>query len=72
MALLAMYNFTPGAWICTVKSNICPENKIRSKPHNITMRVNERDDEIISCMCHDCAASAGGCKHAVNTYKMVL
>ncbi|KAL4713327.1 hypothetical protein ACJJTC_012399 [Scirpophaga incertulas] len=29
------------------------------------MIVNENDSEIISCKCHDCAASAGGCKHAV-------
>lgn len=29
------------------------------------MVVNESQDEIISCQCHDCAASAGGCKHAV-------
>lgn len=29
------------------------------------MMVNETDGEIISCKCHDCAASAGGCKHAV-------
>lgn len=29
------------------------------------MVVNENDKEIVSCECHDCAASAGGCKHAV-------
>lgn len=29
------------------------------------MTVNEKDSEIISCKCHDCAVSAGGCKHAV-------
>lgn len=50
---------------CTVKCKICPEHKVRTKLYNVTLIVNENDSEIISCECHDCAASAGGCKHAV-------
>ncbi|CAH0577783.1 unnamed protein product [Chrysodeixis includens] len=50
---------------CTVKCKICPEHKVRAKAYNVTLIVNENDSEIISCQCHDCAASAGGCKHAV-------
>ncbi|KAF9405618.1 hypothetical protein HW555_013722, partial [Spodoptera exigua] len=51
--------------ICTVKCKMCPEHKVRTKAYNVTLIVNENDGEIISCECHDCAASAGGCKHAV-------
>lgn len=38
---------------------------MRAKAYNVTMVVNEHDGEIIRCQRHDCAASAGGCKHAV-------
>ncbi|KAI8439757.1 hypothetical protein MSG28_013444 [Choristoneura fumiferana] len=51
--------------ICTVKCKMCPEHKVRAKGYNVTLTVDESDCEIISCECHDCAASAGGCKHAV-------
>ena len=51
--------------ICTVKCKMCPEHKVKIKPYNVTMMVNETEGEVISCKCHDCAASAGGCKHAV-------
>lgn len=51
--------------VCTVKCKICPEHKVKAKGYNVTMILNENDSEIISCQCHDCAASAGGCKHAV-------
>lgn len=51
--------------LCTVKCKMCPEHKVRTKAYNVTMIVNENDSEIVSCQCHDCAASAGGCKHAV-------
>lgn len=51
--------------VCTVKCKICPEHKIRAKSYNVTLIVDENESKIISCQCHDCAASAGGCKHAV-------
>ncbi|KAI8426144.1 hypothetical protein MSG28_005094 [Choristoneura fumiferana] len=51
--------------ICTVKCKMCPEHKVRAKGYNVTLTVDESDCEISSCECHDCAASAGGCKHAV-------
>ncbi|XP_028177249.1 uncharacterized protein LOC114365027 [Ostrinia furnacalis] len=44
---------------------MCPEHRVRTKSYNVTMVVNEQDSKVISCQCHDCAASAGGCKHAV-------
>ncbi|GBP80674.1 hypothetical protein EVAR_49840_1 [Eumeta japonica] len=51
--------------ICTVKCRVCPEHKVRSKPYTVTIIVDEKNSVIISSQCHDCAASAGGCKHAV-------
>ncbi|CAH2000880.1 unnamed protein product [Acanthoscelides obtectus] len=51
--------------LCTLKCKMCPEHKVRSKAYNVTMVINENESEIISCQCHDCAASAGGCKHVV-------
>ncbi|CAK1585692.1 unnamed protein product [Parnassius mnemosyne] len=58
--------------VCTVKCKMCPEHKVRTKPYNVTMIINENDSEIMSCQCHDCAASAGGCKHAVAFLMWVL
>ncbi|CAH2094797.1 unnamed protein product [Euphydryas editha] len=51
--------------ICTVKCRVCPEHKVRSKPYTVTFIVDEKNSIVISSQCHDCAASAGGCKHAV-------
>ncbi|CAH2088602.1 unnamed protein product [Euphydryas editha] len=51
--------------ICTLKGKICPEHKVRASAYNVTMVVDENKNIIISCQCLDCAASAGGCKHAV-------
>lgn len=51
--------------VCTIKCKICPEHKVRSKAYNVTLILNEKENEVISCQCHDCAASAGGCKHSV-------
>lgn len=51
--------------VCTVKCRVCPEHKVRSKPYAVTVIVDEKNGAVISSKCHDCAASAGGCKHAV-------
>lgn len=51
--------------LCTIKCKICPEHKVRSSSYNVTMVIDENKGEIVSCQCLDCAASAGGCKHAV-------
>lgn len=51
--------------ICTVKCRVCPEHKVRATPYKVTVIVDEKDCTVISSECHDCAASAGGCKHAV-------
>ncbi|KAL1487866.1 hypothetical protein ABEB36_015516 [Hypothenemus hampei] len=51
--------------VCTVKCQMCPEHKVRSASYKVTLVVNEKKRQIISCECHDCVASLGGCKHAV-------
>ncbi|XP_022900417.1 uncharacterized protein [Onthophagus taurus] len=51
--------------LCIVKALITPEHRIHQKGYGVTIIINERDEEVISCECHDCAASAGGCKHGV-------
>ncbi|XP_045493660.1 uncharacterized protein LOC123697005 [Colias croceus] len=51
--------------LCTVKCKICPEHKVKASSYKVVMIVDEKKNEIISCQCTDCAASAGGCKHAV-------
>ncbi|KAL0839755.1 hypothetical protein ABMA28_016396 [Loxostege sticticalis] len=50
---------------CTVKARITPEHKVKSKPYRCTFVCNEETECIISVCCEDCAASLGGCKHAI-------
>ncbi|XP_023312915.1 uncharacterized protein LOC111693009, partial [Anoplophora glabripennis] len=50
--------------ICLVKGKICLEHKVRSKAYCVTLEV-EGEDKVIDIKCHDCAAAAGGCKHAL-------
>lgn len=51
--------------ICTVKARITPEHKVRKTPYKVTLIFSEKDSVIQSVQCQDCAASAGGCKHAI-------
>ncbi|KAF5297852.1 hypothetical protein FQR65_LT19661 [Abscondita terminalis] len=51
--------------LCTVKCRVCPEHKVHAKPYSATVVVDEQDNVFRSAQCFDCAASAGGCKHAV-------
>lgn len=51
--------------LCMVKCKICPEHRVHSKSYSVTMIVDEEESIIVSVKCHDCAASEGGCKHAV-------
>ncbi|KOB71463.1 ATP-binding cassette sub-family F member 1, partial [Operophtera brumata] len=48
--------------VCIVKCRITPEHKVRSKPYHCVLQCNEKEEEIISISCEDCAASKGGCK----------
>lgn len=52
--------------ICTVKCTMCPDHRVRGKCHSVSLVVDEINNEVISSQCHDSAASAGGCKHAVS------
>lgn len=51
--------------VCTLKCKMCPEHKVRASGYDFSMKINEVQQEVVSCECHGCAASAGGCKHAV-------
>ncbi|GBL87998.1 hypothetical protein AVEN_133670-1 [Araneus ventricosus] len=48
--------------LCTVKGRIMPEHRVRKKAHSVVLVCNESEDVILSVKC---AASQGGCKHAV-------
>ena len=50
---------------CTIWAKICPEHRVQSKPYNVYVIVYEKAKTIVEAMCTDCAASEGGCKHAV-------
>ncbi|KAL4715011.1 hypothetical protein ACJJTC_003162 [Scirpophaga incertulas] len=50
---------------CTIMCGVCPEHKVRTKPYTVTVVVDEKNGVVVSARCQDCAASAGGCKHAV-------
>ncbi|CAG9763417.1 unnamed protein product [Ceutorhynchus assimilis] len=51
--------------ICLVKCKICPEHRVRAKNYTVIMEVNEAEESILKAQCQDCAASEGGCKHAI-------
>ncbi|KAJ8916480.1 hypothetical protein NQ315_014700 [Exocentrus adspersus] len=51
--------------VCTVKGKITPEHKIRKKAYTVCAQINELNESVTSCICLDCSASAGGCKHGV-------
>ncbi|KAK9717164.1 Viral alkaline exonuclease [Popillia japonica] len=50
---------------CIVQCKICPEHRIRSKNYVVCLTVDEANESIVSVECKDCAAAAGGCKHAL-------
>lgn len=51
--------------ICIVKCRITPEHRARTKPYHCSLECNEKEDEVLSVICDDCAASKGGCKHTI-------
>ncbi|XP_031359073.1 uncharacterized protein LOC116182672 [Photinus pyralis] len=51
--------------LCTLQCKICPEHKVRAKHYTVSMTVDEAEEKIVNVECKDCAASAGGCKHAL-------
>ncbi|XP_043463389.1 uncharacterized protein LOC122510904 [Leptopilina heterotoma] len=50
---------------CIVRGKICPEHRVRNKPYVVSVTVDEKNEKIKKVECHDCAASAGGCKHGI-------
>jgi hypothetical protein len=51
--------------ICVVKAKITPEHSISKPPYKISCVIDEKNERIKSAKCEDCAASEGGCKHAI-------
>ncbi|RVE53270.1 hypothetical protein evm_002103 [Chilo suppressalis] len=51
--------------VCTIKCRITPEHRVRTKPYHCSLQCNEKDQEVLSVTCEDCAASRGGCKHTI-------
>ncbi|XP_053622229.1 uncharacterized protein LOC128681925 [Plodia interpunctella] len=51
--------------LCTVKCRVTPEHKIKGKLYPVTAVIDENSEKILKLECTDCAASAGGCKHAI-------
>jgi hypothetical protein len=50
---------------CTIVAACCPEQSVRSKSYRVQAEVDLENSEIKSALCHDCVASAGGCKHTL-------
>nr|CAI5829260.1 unnamed protein product [Callosobruchus analis] len=51
--------------LCFIKGKITPEHKTKQASYTVVAVINEQEEEVERCICEDCAASAGGCKHAV-------
>lgn len=51
--------------LCELKAKITPEHKIKSKNYNVQCIINTAEKSVLEAKCYDCAASEGGCKHAV-------
>ncbi|XP_024891954.1 uncharacterized protein LOC112468648, partial [Temnothorax curvispinosus] len=51
--------------ICNVQEKVCLEHLVNSKAYVVKMLVDESDEKVIEIQCQDCAASEGGCKHAI-------
>lgn len=50
---------------CIVSARVAPEHRVTSTPYRVLVTINETTEKIISAECQDCAASLGGCKHAI-------
>lgn len=45
--------------VCTIKGKVCPEHKLKNKPYELILIINERQEKILKLKCQDCAASEG-------------
>lgn len=50
---------------CSIVAAVAPEHRIHSACYRVHMEIDLENCKIISVQCHDCIASAGGCKHAL-------
>lgn len=51
--------------VFTVSAHITPEHCVRSKPYKVEVNIDVLHHKVMSASCFNCAASRGGCKHAM-------
>ncbi|XP_030754105.1 uncharacterized protein LOC115880915, partial [Sitophilus oryzae] len=54
--------------ICIVKAKVTPEHSFRKKAYTVKLECNEKDEDILSVQCEDCAASLGYIRDALLTW----
>ena len=56
--------------LCILKASVCPEHKVRDKPYQVTLIINEVSSTVNTVECHDCPASLG--KSRNNAKRIVI
>ncbi|KAJ8667697.1 hypothetical protein QAD02_009360 [Eretmocerus hayati] len=53
--------------LCTVKGEVCPEQRRRNKDYTVILSVDEKNEMVkdLACVGDECKASEGGCKHCI-------
>ncbi|CAG4970866.1 unnamed protein product [Colias eurytheme] len=51
--------------LCIIKCRVTPEYNVKGKLYVVSATIDETAEKIIKVECNDCAAAAGGCKHAI-------
>ncbi|XP_011858943.1 PREDICTED: uncharacterized protein LOC105556460, partial [Vollenhovia emeryi] len=51
--------------LCHIRGKVCPEHRVNNKAYAVSMLVDEATERVEYVRCEDCAASEGGCKHAI-------
>ena len=51
--------------ICTVKCKVTPEHKVRNKPYDVCVSIDEESRLITAAECLGCAAGSATCKHTL-------
>lgn len=51
---------------CTIMAGVSPEHNIHNKMYNVQIDIDIQNCCVLLVQCHDCVASAGGCKHGLS------
>lgn len=57
---------------CKVQCRVTPEHRIRTKMYTVTATICENEEKMDEIKCEDCAASEGGCKHAISFFMWLI